>query len=312
MALLGAACSSQIQGGTGTLPSGIDSAMVPDAELGGYIYFSSDPPIAVSNERFLIPSEAADLPPWATGTLQLSRATIAISEAPKDFSGTLEFANVGEAQTAWDLYQSRPESADFSGVLDAPKVHIVHGESPWALDVRAQVDSGNMVSIEDSDPLAWDLLTNLPESTEKPPLAVGALTLGGDMLKDVSELAGIQLFGLNTVFGFVGVHNVAFGIYADASVDVPDELNEEFFEKVKVAVVMVSNPGYPGVVVSFLLKMVSARVGMESIEIGDTAARYRTVNDLHLIVKNKGSLLYTVVASTRSEAERLVLSAIED
>ncbi|HAC19284.1 MAG TPA: hypothetical protein DCF78_12005, partial [Dehalococcoidia bacterium] len=182
LALLGAACSSQIQGGTGTLPSGIDSAMVPDAELGGYIYFSSDPPIAVSNERFLIPSEAADLPPRATGKLQLSRATIAISEAPKDFSGTLEFANVGEAQTAWDLYQSRPESADFSGVLDAPKVHIVHGESPWALDVRAQVDSGNMVSIEDSDPLAWDLLTNLPESTEKPPLAVGALTLGGDML----------------------------------------------------------------------------------------------------------------------------------
>ena len=312
MALLGAACSSLIQDGTGTLPSGIDSAMVPDAELGGYIYFSSDPPIAVSSERFLIPSEAADLPPPANAKLQLSRATIAISEAPKDFSGTLEFADVGEAQTARDLYQARPESANFWGVLDAPKVHIVHGESPWALNVRAQVDSGNMVSIEDSDPLAWDLLTNLPESTEKPPLAVGALTLGGDMLKDVTELAGVQLFGLNTVFGFVGVHNVAFGIYADASVGVSDGLNEEFFKEAEVAIVMVSNPGYPGVVVSFLLKMVSGRVGMESIEIGDTAARYRTVNDLHLIVKNKGSLLYTVVASTRSEAERLVLSAIED
>ena len=113
MALLGAACSSQIQDGTGTLPSGIDSAMVPDAELGGYIYFSSDPPIAVSSERFLIPSEAADLPPQANAKLQLSRATIAISEAPKDFSGTLEFADVGEAQTARDLYQARLESADF-------------------------------------------------------------------------------------------------------------------------------------------------------------------------------------------------------
>ena len=310
--LLGVACSSEISGGTATLPEGIDSAMVPDAELGGFMYFSSDPPIAVSSKRFLTPSEAADLPPSATGQLQLSKSTVALSKTPEEFSGSLEFASAAEAQRAWSLYESREHSEDFWGALNAPEIHIVHGESEWAVDVRRQVESGNLVSLEDSDPPAWDLLTNLPESLEKPPLAVGALTLDGDMLKEVADMADVQLFGLNTVFGFVGVHSVAFGMYADTSLEVPDDLNEEFFKESEVAVVMVSSPGYPGFVVSFLLKMVSGRVGMEAIEIGDTAARYRTVDDLHLIVKNKGSLLYTVVASTRAEAERLILSAIEN
>jgi hypothetical protein len=312
VALLSVACSTEIKAGSATLPVGIESAVVPDAELGGYMYFSSDPPISVTSERFLTPSEAADLPASASGMLQLSKATIALSQTPKDFSGTLEFVDNAEAERAWSLFEPRADSHDFWGALDTPEIHMVHGDSPWAADVKGQFESGNLVSLEDSDPLAWDLLTNLPESPEKPPLAVGSLTVDGDLLKEVADMGDLQLFGLNTVFGFVGVHNVAFGMYADSSLEVPDELDEEFFKESEVAVVTVSNPGYPGFVVSFLLKMVSGRVGMESIELGDTAARYRTVNDLHLIVKNKGSLLYAVVASTRAEAERLVLSAIED
>ena len=310
--LLGAACSTEIEGGSATLPAGIDDAMVPDAEIGGYMYFSSDLPIAVSNERFLTPAEASDLSPSPIGTLQLSKATVILSKTPKDFSGTLEFANTDEAETAWGMFEPRVNDEDFWGFLDAPEIHIVHGDSQWAADVKGQIESGNLVSLKDLDPLAWKLLTNLPRSLEKPPLAIGALTLDGDMLKEVAEMADVRLFGLNTVFGFVRVNNIAFGMYADTPLEVPKKLDEQFFKESEVAVVMVSNPGYPGFVVSFLLKMVSGRVGMETIEIGNTAARYRTVDDLHLIVKNKGNLLYTVVASTRAEAERLILSAIDN
>jgi hypothetical protein len=106
--------------------------------------------------------------------------------------------------------------------------------------------------------------------------------------------------------------NHKFGLSGKYGIKVPDKLDEAFFKESDAGIVMVSNPGYPGVVVSFLLKIVSGRVGMESIEIGNTAARYRTIDDLHLIVKNKGSLLYTVVAASRDEAERLILSVIED
>ena len=310
--LLGVACSSEVEDGKATLPVGIESTLVPDAEIGGYIYFSSDSPVSVSHERFLTPSEAADLPPSATGMLQLSKATVAFSKSPTEFSGTLEFATNAEAESAWNLYGSRSESDDFWGFLDAPEINIVHGDSQWATDVRGQIESGNLVSLPDADPLAWELLTNLPNVPDNPPLAIGALTLDGGILKDVADIAGIQLFGLNTVFGIVRVQNVAFGIYVDTPIEVPDKLDEAFFKESDAAIVMVSNPGYPGVVVSFLLKIVSGRVGMESIAIGNTAARYRTIDDLHLIVKNKGSLLYTVVAASRDEAERLILSVIED
>jgi len=254
----------------------------------------------------------SDLSPSSIGTLQLSKATVILSSSPKEFSETLEFVNPTEAEMAWSLYETRMDSEELWGLLDASDIHIVHGESQWAADVRGQIESEDLVSLQDIDPLAWDLLTNLPKSPEKPPLAIGALTLDGDMLKEVAEMADVRLFGLNIVFGFVRVNNIAFGIYADTPLEVPKKLNEEFFKESEVAVVMVSSPGYPGFVVSFLLKMVSGRVGMETIEIGNTAARYRTVDDLHLIVKNKGNLLYTVIASTRAEAERLILSAIED
>ena len=54
------------------------------------------------------------------------------------------------------------------------------------------------------------------------------------------------------------------------------------------------------------------RAGLELIELGDTNARYRTIDDLHMVVKNRGSLVYAALAGSRSAAEDLILSAIAD
>ena len=56
----------------------------------------------------------------------------------------------------------------------------------------------------------------------------------------------------------------------------------------------------------------SGRAGLELVELGDTNARYRMIDDLHMVVKNRGSLVYAALAGSRSAAEDLILSAIAD
>ena len=63
---------------------------------------------------------------------------------------------------------------------------------------------------------------------------------------------------------------------------------------------------------TFILSIASGRAGLELIELGDTNARYRTIDDLHMVVKNRGSLVYAALAGSRSAAEDLILSAIAD
>ena len=309
-ALLGLACSSTISEGNATLPVGIESARLPSNDLAGYIYFGADPPIGLATERF---GSALGGPPvlaGGPGSLRLSRATIALSASIGEFGGTLEFASQDEAQFAWGLLQSKSDK-DFWGQLDSAKVHIVRGESPWASAVREQIESGGLVSLKEYDPEIWTLLTNLPESADRPPMAVGVLTLDGDLIKDLASAEGIRLFGLENIFGFVKVDSLVFGLYTDVPSTVPESLGREFLMEADASIFFVSDSGYPGFIVSFLLGTVGGRVGLETIDLGDAKVRYRTLDDLHLVVKNRGSLVFAALAGTRAEAERLMLKIVE-
>ena len=309
LALLGVACSSTISEGNATLPVGIESARLPTTELTGYMYFAADPPIGVAAERFLTAPQAAVLDE-TPDSLRLSRATIAIGASIGEYGGTLEFASQEEAQSAWLLYQSN-DNGEFWGRLDSSKVHIVRGQSSWASSVREQIETGRLLGLKERDPESWTLLTNLPASPDRPPLAVGVLTLDGDLIQDLASAEGIRLFGLDIIFGFVRVDSLVFGVYADSPTTVPDTLDREFLTEAGTSIFFVSNSGYPGFIVSFLLGTVGERVGLKTIDLGDAKARYRTLDELHLVVKNRGSLVFMALAGTRSEAERLMLKIVE-
>ena len=49
---------------------------------------------------------------------------------------------------------------------------------------------------------------------------------------------------------------------------------------------------------------------MELIEIGNTNARYREIDGLHLVIKNRGSFLYAALSTTKADAVELILSAV--
>ncbi len=308
-ALVSVGCSTTITEGDGTLPIGIESARFPTSELAGFMYFGADAPIGVATARFLPAADASALAD-APESLRLSRASIALGATIGDFGGTLEFASPDEARLAWEVYQTHEVEGAW-GKLDSSRVHIVRGQSAWVSSVRDQLDSGKLVGLKESDPDTWTLLTNLPESADRPPLAVGALNIDGELIKDVASAEGIRLFGLENVFGFVDVDRVAFGVYADAPSTVPEILDKEFLLEADTSMFFVSNSGRGGFVVSFLLGTVGGRAGLETIELGDTKAHYRTLDDLHLVVKNRGSLVFAALAGTRAGAESLMLKFVE-
>ena len=60
------------------------------------------------------------------------------------------------------------------------------------------------------------------------------------------------------------------------------------------------------------MSVVAGRTEMEIIDLGNTNARYRLIEDLHLVIKNKGSAMYAALAGTRENAERLIMSALSN
>ena len=304
-------CSSSLSIGRARLPLGIDQAMVPNVQRFAYVYANAEPPLRLTTALFhpdAGPAENLELMP---PRLTLRRATLVIGEKLDEFGGTLEFGSERDAGAAWSLFTDTVEANQVWGKLAQRRVLLARGAGPWADSARGALDSGRLVRLADGSP-SWTLLTNLPEDPPARPIAVGVLDLDSALLDSLESLSGVGLEGLDDAFRLVRVDAVAFGVYTDALVDVPEAFDTELIRQTDAGVVFVSHSTYPGMLVSFLLGIAGGRTGMELIELQDTNARYRTFGDLHLIVKNKGSLVYAALASERSRAESLLVSALAE
>ena len=60
------------------------------------------------------------------------------------------------------------------------------------------------------------------------------------------------------------------------------------------------------------MRSIAGKIGMDTIDLDNTNARHLALEDGHLIIKNKGSLIYATVAGTRTRAEELMLRALAE
>jgi hypothetical protein len=173
------------------------------------------------------------------------------------------------------------------------------------------MDSGWFIPLKERDPKAWNLLTNLPKNPPQRPLAAGVLNLDNNLLKLLAVKGNIALEGeIEKAIGLIKVDNFAFGVYTDEPIAVSGAIDQELIKSSNASILFVTHSGYRGALVSFLLSVAAGRMQMETIPLGETNARYRMVGELHLVVKNKGSILFAALAATRERAEGLMLSAI--
>ncbi|MCI0437673.1 MAG: hypothetical protein L0177_00900 [Chloroflexi bacterium] len=303
--LVAVGCTSTIAGGSAALPEGIREAQLPDAELGGYVYVKADPPLRL-NTQLLSPAQSAD---GSTPSVALQRATLMLGASPDDFGGILEFDSQEGADTAWSEFQKAAEDSGVWGKTASPRLLFANGVGPWADSIRESLDSGNFVALPDYDPAAWNMITNLPEEPPAPPVAAGVIHVDGGLLEGLAAKSGMTFEGLGEAFGLVRVSSIAFGVYSNSPLDITRPIDEDFLIETNSGLVMVSHSDYTGALVSFMVSVVADRTQMELIEFSGTNARYRTLGNMHLILKNKGSLVYAAMAGTQEQAQTLITSA---
>ncbi len=304
-------CSTVINPGNGQLPEGAESAEVPDVDSGGFIYFNSDRPLTLTDGFFrsgdgLLSSESDD-----DLTLSLDASTLVLGEKTGEFSGVLSFVSQQNADAAWRLIQEHADDDEIWGKMMSPDLAVASGDEAWIEANRDAFESQNLVTLKDLDKRSWNLITNLPKSPPTPPVVIGTLVLDPSLIETAGEQAGLVTDGIEEAFGLVRVERIAFALYTDSSLELSSRIDRQYINDSDSSVLVVSHSSYPGPLVSFLLSVIAGRTGMELIEIGNTNARYREIDGLHLVIKNKGSLVYVALSTTRAGAVEIILSAFD-
>lgn len=189
---------------------------------------------------------------------------------------------------------------------------VVRGAGSWARSVRGALEADGLVLLRDRDPVAWATITNLPENPPSRPVAVGMLKMDEMLIESLVGKVGISLNGMSRAFTFVNVETIGFGLYADEQITVSGGTGTNMLKDSGAGVLVIAESGYPGFAVSFMLGVVSGCIGMETIDLGDTEVRYRTKDDLHLMIANKGKILFGALTESKEATENLMLNAIAD
>ena len=314
-ALFVVACGSVVSEGQGTLPADTQANLLPDVDFVGYIYFNPSTSSTVDIRRFL-PSGGSDaLPPDTSESAEVSSATI-LTSTEGDIAATLEFISAEDARRVHYLYNQHPEEAALWAKLDSSTVDVVRGDSDWARSVRDMLDAepgtSTRISIGEKSPESWALMTNLPVSKGDSPIAVGLIYPDDNLIEDIETNVGVDLSNLDIAFGNIGAQRLAFAIYGDTPIDITQEIDFRLLTLHDVGIVIVGQTSYPGFALSFLVSAIAGRIGMETIELGNTNARYLETEQARVILKNKGSLIYAALAHERHDAEQLMLRALAD
>ncbi len=313
LALLGltvVGCSSSDVVGNALLPEGIDTAQIPNVEIAGYLYVNADLPISLPING--LETGNSDGPEAVLTQLDLNKATVVIGPSIDSFGGTFDLQTEQQAEDALRVFQIDPEDEESWGEVSSNRLSMAHGAKPWAQSVRNAFGSDSLILLTEHESLRWDILTNLPANPPSRPVAAGIMSLNEGFPELLTERIDFDLVGMDTAFGLVRVDTFGFGLYADSPIEVPNRFGLEFLENAGYGVLLVSRSSYSGFVVAFMLGVVAGQTGLETIDIGNTNARYRTVEGIHLILKNKGNLVFAAIAADRQSAENLILSAVTD
>ena len=316
IALLSVACASEISEGQGTLPTDTQANLLPNVDFVGYLYFNPSTSSTVDIRRFL-PSGGVDvLPADASESVEVSSATI-LTSTEGDIAASLRFLSVEDAQKVHDLYGRYPEETPIWSKLDSSTVEVVRGDSTWSQSVRDKLDTttpdtSTIISMGEKSPESWALMTNLPVSETDPPIAAGLIYPDDKLIEDIEANVGVDLSDLDIAFGNIGAQRLAYAIYGDVPIDITREIDFRFLTLHDVGMVTVAQTSYPSFALSFLVKTIAGRIGMETIELGSANARYLETEHAHVVLKNKGSLIYAALADDKHDAEQLMLRALAE
>lgn len=301
-------CETATLTGNALLPAGMNEAEVPQVESRGYLYFNTGSPVIVSGGLFNVGLPVSEIPE----SISLDKATLILGSNTENVGASLQFSSENDSQAAWDIVSATLASENIWGQRQDDQLFLATGDQSWRDAVTGAYVSRELESVKTASPSTWNLLSNLPKSPPAKPVMAGVLHLDADLLQSLMASVDLEAEGIGNAFGLVRVESMAFAVYTGDPLHISTAFNYEQLINTGSGILLVSQSSYPGPIVSFMLGVMSDRTDLELIELGTTNARYRRIEDLHLVIKNRGSLLFAAIATNRADAEELMLSALFD
>ncbi|MBI4298284.1 MAG: hypothetical protein HY666_00800 [Chloroflexi bacterium] len=298
-------CQQSAELGDPLLPIGFKESELPDVDLNAYVYAKQEQPWLLSAKQFNSGSEVApDLPPQ----INVNHIAMIMGPSLDTFGGIVDFSSEKEASLISQLLQrqDRPPWANLSG----GKFSFVVGEDEWSQSLKDALTQNRRAHLPQRFPEIWESVSLLPTKPPGRPVAAGFSRLDTPILESVATRAGIELGELTPALGFVKLSHVAFAVYAEHTLPLIERVDSAFISESLLGAILVGRSEYPGFIVSASLSMLGSRIGLETISLGDTDAKYLAMNDLHVIMKNKGSLILAAVSTDKAAAEALMKSAL--
>ena len=231
----------------------------------------------------------------------------------------------GVALDPVEEYAARAEFADASEALGAAQTleagiwtsangrTLLFGkpDNEWAEAVRAVWGEEDRVVWAEREPVAWRGWLLLPGGPPSPLLALGFIRNREDLLDRTLGELGVEVEGLGSALQLARMNMASFGLYG-AFDDAPSEINSDVLRGTGTGIIAVAESSYPSFVVGAIGGRVVSAARLEAIAVGGVEAHYRSLEDgWHMTAKRYGRTLYLAVASSRSEAEALILAVIE-
>ena len=305
------ACSGAYQTGQALLPQGMAQATMPDVPAASYIYVNPGGPFMLPLRSFG-PSGTTFTPgARADAMLRASGATLFVGQSPVGFGGIFDFYEEAVNSLVAFRLGTNPQRSWAKG--DARRLSVAAGEPDWTQAVGDASNLSDYVRLDRHPSLPWELVTNLPADPPSRPVAAGIANLEHGLSAALYDAVDLDLSDMDTAFALLRVGVLGFAIYADEEpLVIPERLDRAALEDGVFGVLMVSTSDYSGVMVAFMLGVVADRGQLETIAIGNTNARYGTIDGLHLLLKNRGTLVFAALAADKQNAIDLILSAVEE
>ncbi len=287
--------------------------MVPDIAIASYVYVNPGGPLELTLDSFG-PSGTEFTPGAQSGaTMRASGVTLFVGRSPEGFGGIFDFYEAEDAVNGLVAFRlgTNPQRSWADG--NSRRLRVAAGEPEWVQSVGTASSLSSHVSLARHPTLPWDLVTNLPARPPSRPVAAGIARVEDGLAAAVYNSVDLDLTDIDTSFALLRVDLVGFAIYTDDEpLALPERLDRRALEENAYGVLMVSRSDYSGVMVAFMLGVVSDRAVLETVPIANTNARYGTIDGLHLLLKNRGNLVFAALSADRQNAIDLILSAIDE
>lgn len=299
------ACSSAPKGGNPALPAGFRDTPLPDVAIKGYLYFRQEQPVVIPLKTLV---EGYTAPPGYPTEVGVSRWMVWVGPSPKDLGISLE---VTDARALELVVQAlAKQEMEFEHLQQGSNLLLLRGEGDWAQALKSAVADGRTVKLEERYGDSWELVTLLPEKPEGVPVAAGFGKLDEEFLNNLeSEYSGpggdVKRYASAT-----RVNSTAFALYAHQPISRVEEFDQGFLKRQGLGVVLAARSGYPGFLINMLFGSAASRAGLTKRSVSEEDVYYAETQEMHLMVKNRGSVFFLALSPDEERAEALITSAL--